>query len=198
MTAKWPTSGHSKVAQNWPEKSSNALKPEFCLYHLIDQKKGSNKCRALDFQYTLHTDLLGEKSVKTQKNKSAYLAPPNSTGSYYRLRNFIRKPHSVHAVTAFCNFKSVLVHSPDLSPLILVPCIGYIRSKISIRKPFHPVPPPSVGLNSRQQVDTKAVWAPSGTPSSLFFRCFFAAFQFFLRGRKFSKFPAAPQLHISE
>ena len=43
-----------------------------------------------------------------------------------------RKPHAVHSVTVFCNFKSVLVPPPHVSPRIPIPIIGYVQLQSSI------------------------------------------------------------------
>ena len=43
----------------------------------LENQSKQNQCKAWNFQYTLHTYLLGEEGVTTyQKNESAYRAPP--------------------------------------------------------------------------------------------------------------------------
>ena len=63
-------------------------------------------CRAWNFQYTLYTDLLGDDGVTTHE-KTNLLTEHLQTR--LRHRNLIWKPHAVHSVTVFYDFKSVLL-----------------------------------------------------------------------------------------
>ena len=69
-------------------------------------------------------DLLGEEGVTTHE-KTILLT------EHLQSRLGHGMPHSVHSVTVFCNFKSVLLPATDSSPLIPIPIIGYIQSKSS-------------------------------------------------------------------
>ena len=87
-------------------------------------KQIKNQCKAWNFQYTLSTDLLGEEGVTTHEKTSLLT-------EHLRTRLGHRKPHAVHSVTVFCDFKSVLLPSTDVSPLISIPIIGYVQSQSS-------------------------------------------------------------------
>ena len=88
-------------------------------------KQRQNQCKAWNFQYTLSTDLLGEEGVTTHEKT-------NLLTEHLRTRLSHSKPHAVHSVTVFCDFKSVLLPSTDVSPLILIPIIiGYVQSQSS-------------------------------------------------------------------
>ena len=68
----------------------------------------------------LCTDLLGKEGVTTHE-KTNLLTEQRQN----RLGH--RKPLAVHTVTVFCDFQSVLVPSPDVSPVTLIPMIGYVH-----------------------------------------------------------------------
>ena len=76
------------------------------------QKYREKQCRSWDFQYTLHTIVLGEEGVTTHEKV-------NLCTKHLHTRLGYRKPHTVHSVTL--NFKSVLMRLPDVSPLIQLP-----------------------------------------------------------------------------
>ena len=48
---------------------------------------------------------------------------------HLRTRLGHRKPHAVHSVAVFCDFKSVLLLTTDVSPLIPITIIGYVQSQ---------------------------------------------------------------------
>ena len=87
-------------------------------------KQIKNQCKAWNFQYTLSTDLLGEEGVTTHEKT-------NLLTEHLRTRLSHSKPHAVHSVTVFCDFKSVLLPSTDVSPLISISIIGYVQSQSS-------------------------------------------------------------------
>ena len=71
------------------------------------------------------TQIFWEKTATHEKT--------NLPTIHLQIRLGYRKPHAVHSVTVFCNLKSqvVLMPSPDVSPLIPVPTIGYVQSQSS-------------------------------------------------------------------
>ena len=87
-------------------------------------KRRKSQCKAWNFQYTLRTDILGEEGVTTHE-KTTLLT------EHLQTRLGHKKPHAVHSVTVFCDFKSVLSPSTDVSPLIPIPIIGYVQAQSS-------------------------------------------------------------------
>ena len=87
--------------------------PEGSGISLVSQKK---PVQGKDFQSTLSTDFLGEEGVTTHEQTNL-LAEHLWTGLGHW------KPHSVHSITVFCNFKSVMLPSTEVSPLIPIPII---------------------------------------------------------------------------
>ena len=87
-------------------------------------KRRKSQCKAWNFQYTLRTDILGEEGVTTHE-KTTLLR------EHLQTRLGHKKPHAVHSVTVFCDFKSVLSPSTDVSPLIPIPIIGYVQAQSS-------------------------------------------------------------------
>ena len=87
-------------------------------------KQRKNQCKAWNFQYPLYTDLLGEEGVTTQGKM-------NLLTMHLQTRLGHKKPYTqaVHFVTVFCDFKSVLSASTDLSPVIPLPIIRYVQSQ---------------------------------------------------------------------
>ena len=84
-------------------------------------KQRNNQSRAWNFQYTLSTDLLGEGGVTTYEKTNLLTKHPKT-----RLGH--KRPHAVHSVTVLCDFESVLLPSTDVSPLIPILIMGYVRS----------------------------------------------------------------------
>ena len=72
------------------------------------------------FIYPLHRSFGGRRHHSTRKNEFAK--------EHLQTKLVHTMPHTVDSVTVFCNFKSVLVPSPDLSPSIQIPIIGYVQS----------------------------------------------------------------------
>ena len=85
-------------------------------------KQRNNQLRAWNFQYTLQTDLLGEEGVTTHEKL-------NLLPKHLQTRLGNRKPRSVHFVTVFCDFKYAMLCLTDVSPLILIPIIGFVQSR---------------------------------------------------------------------
>ena len=92
--------------------------------NFASQSKKRNQCKARDFQSTLGTDFLGEEGVTTHEKT-------NLLAEHLRIGLGHRKPHSVHSVIVFCDFKSVMLPSTEVSPLIPIPIIGYVLSQSS-------------------------------------------------------------------
>ena len=87
-------------------------------------KQRKNQYKAWNFQYTLCTDILGEEGIIVHE-KTTLLT------KHIQTRLGHKKPHVVHSVTVFCDFKSVSSPSTDVSPLIPIPIIGYVQSQSS-------------------------------------------------------------------
>ena len=73
-------------------------------------KRRKSQCKAWNFQYTLRTDILGEEGVTTHE-KTTLLR------EHLQTRLGHKKPHAVHSVTVFCDFKSMLSPSTDVPPV---------------------------------------------------------------------------------
>ena len=83
-------------------------------------KQRKNQCKTWNFQYTLHTDLLSEIRVTTHEKT-------NLLTQHLQARLGHKKPQTVHSVTVYCVFKSVLLPSTDVSPMIPLRLAVYIR-----------------------------------------------------------------------
>ena len=95
-----------------------------------NKNKEKKQCRSWNVQNTLHTNLLGKIGVTTHEKT-------NLLTMHFRTQLGYRKPQVVHSVTVFCNFKSVLVPAPDVSPLIPVPIVIYVNPRAATHTEAH-------------------------------------------------------------
>ena len=110
-----------QIRWSWPE----GLAPY--LSSLEKTKAQEKSLQFTEFQFILASwhRSLGKEHVMTHEKM-------NLLTGQLQTRLGHRKPHAVHSVTVFCNFKSVLVPPPHVSPRIPIPIIGYVQLQSSI------------------------------------------------------------------
>ena len=120
-TCTWIQKYSSQSAKSWPE----GLAPY--LSSLEKTKAQEKSLQFTEFQFILASwhRSLGKEHVMTHEKM-------NLLTGQLQTRLGHRKPHAVHSVTVFCNFKSVLVPPPHVSPRIPIPIIGYVQLQSSI------------------------------------------------------------------
>ena len=102
------------------------LQPEGLNLSQVSRKPKQRTTRAgHGIQYTLHTDLLDEVGVTSVTTHEK----TNMLTVHLQSRLGHRKPLAVHSVTVLCYFKSMLLPSTDVSPLIPILIIGYVQSQ---------------------------------------------------------------------
>ena len=119
-------------ACRWIQKLVHYLtQPDCCLrtrgsgpLTCLEKTKANKKpVQGMEFSIHLpHRSFGRRRRHDTCKNESAYTL---------QTRLHHRKPLSVHSVPVFCEFKSILLPSTDVSPLIPILIKGYVQSQSS-------------------------------------------------------------------